>query len=134
MKPISTVLTSLSVCPDSWWWRLFFSLARTFGGRFDKSFSACAFLFVYLFSFLSGDPFTYTNSTFSGQDQSTVAQRADTTVAECSLTSCPDNNHYNLLQEAYYCQRDHALPPFPRERKGRGGVLVVPFIQNESCR
>ena len=49
---------------------------------FDHSFPACAFSLkwglarrAHYFHFL-------------GQDQSTVAQRAETTVAECSLTSC----------------------------------------------
>ena len=44
--------------------------------------SACAFFF-----FLSGGQFAHTNSAFR-QDQSTVARRAQTTVAECFLTSC----------------------------------------------
>ena len=36
----------------------------------------------------SGDWLAHTNSTLLYQDQSTVAQRAETTVAECFLTSC----------------------------------------------
>ena len=36
-----------------------------------------------LFVCLSGDQLAHTNSTIFGQDQSTVAQRAETTVAEC---------------------------------------------------
>ena len=52
---------------------------------FDCSFPACAFLFLFFFFLLSGDWIAHTNSTLLGQDQSTVAQRAETTVAECSL-------------------------------------------------
>ena len=37
------------------------------------------------FKFFSGDQLSLTDSTFFGQDQSTVAQRAKMTVAECSL-------------------------------------------------
>ena len=36
----------------------------------------------------SGDQLAHTTSTFFGQDQSTVAQQAETTVAKCYLTSC----------------------------------------------
>ena len=51
------------------------------GRLFDLSFPACTFFLMgrlpraHLFHFLC-------------QDQSTVAQRAETTVAECSLTRC----------------------------------------------
>ena len=51
----------------------FSSLARILGEMFDHSFPACAFFF------LSGDWLAHINST--------VAQRAETTVAGCSLTS-----------------------------------------------
>ena len=44
---------------------------------------------LFLFFFSSGDPLAHTNSTFFlGQDQSTVAQQTETTVAKCFLTSC----------------------------------------------
>ena len=36
----------------------------------------------------SGDQLAHTTSTFFGQDQSTVVQQAETTVAKCYLTSC----------------------------------------------
>ena len=38
--------------------------------------------------FLSGDKLAHTNFTLLCQDQSIVVPRAETTVAECSLTSC----------------------------------------------
>ena len=41
---------------------------------FDESFPACVFVVVFEVEI--------------GQDQSKVAQRAETTVDECSLTSC----------------------------------------------
>ena len=37
---------------------------------------------------INGDRLAHTSSTFLGQDQSTMARRAETTVAECFLTSC----------------------------------------------
>ena len=45
------------------------------------------FLFLFCFFFGSGDYLAHTNSTLLCQDQSTVAQRAETTVAKLSLTS-----------------------------------------------
>ena len=52
---------------------------------FDHSFPACAVVVVVVVVvFLKVD----TYSTLLGQDLSTVAQRAETTLAECSLTSC----------------------------------------------
>ena len=59
------------------------SFARIFfffgggGGRFYDSFPACALKKI-------ADQLLHTNST-SGQDQPTMAQRAEATVAECSL-------------------------------------------------
>ena len=60
---------------------------------FNNSFSACAFFFLFLvFFFLSFlykvEISSHTLIPLFGQDQSTVAQRAETTVTECSLTSC----------------------------------------------
>ena len=40
------------------------------------------------FFFISRDQLMHTNSTLLIQDQSTVAQQAETIVAECSLMSC----------------------------------------------
>ena len=61
----------------------FFLLARVGGGgRFDVSFPACA---VYYFKRRSARAHEFH---FLDQDQSTVAQRAEMTVAECSLTGC----------------------------------------------
>ena len=37
---------------------------------------------------LSEDQLVHTSSIFLGQDQSTVAQQAEITVAKCSLTRC----------------------------------------------
>ena len=53
------------------------------GGRPDNSFPTCAFFFFKWRSAHAHQiPF------FGGQDQSTVAQQAETTVAKCFLTSC----------------------------------------------
>ena len=49
---------------------------------FDNSFSACAFFPPEVVEISSR-----TLIPLLGQDQSTVAQRAETTVTECSLTS-----------------------------------------------
>ena len=43
---------------------------------------------LFFFFFFSWDKLAHTNSTLLHQDQSTVAQWAETAVAECSLTSC----------------------------------------------
>ena len=43
---------------------------------------------VLFFFFLSGDWLAHTDSTLLCQDQSIMAQRAEMTVGECSLTSC----------------------------------------------
>ena len=46
------------------------------------------FLFFFFFLFLKSRLARTHLFHFSGQDQSTVAQQAETTVAECSLASC----------------------------------------------
>ena len=62
-----------------------FFLARAdFGRMFDKSFPACAFLFLF-FKWRLGRVHLFHSL---GQGQSTAAQRIETTAAECSLTSC----------------------------------------------
>ena len=62
----------------TWWWWL---SPRSRGVRenVDDSFPACAFC---------GDEFAHNNSTLLSQDQSTLAQRAETTVAKYFLASC----------------------------------------------
>ena len=60
---------------------------------FNNPFPACAF-FVFLFLFLFFK-WRLARAHSLGQDQSTVAQTAEKTVTECSLTklrvsSCPD--------------------------------------------
>ena len=63
----------------------FFLACEDFWGRFDESLLACAFLFACLFKWRS----VYARQFHSfGQDQSTVVQRAETTVDERSLSSC----------------------------------------------
>ena len=58
----------------------FFLTCKDFGGGFDDSFPTCPLMF------LSGDQLAHTNSTFFlGQDQSTMAQQAEMTVAKCLL-------------------------------------------------
>ena len=82
----------------------FSSLARISGEGFHDSFPACAFVVWWwwlLFPRLPGfwgkvsmiHSFKWRSARthqfhFLGQDQSTVAQQAETTVAECSLMSC----------------------------------------------
>ena len=61
----------------------FFLWGEDFGRKFDHSLPACTF-----FLFWSGDYTVHANITLSCQDQSTVAQSAEMTVAKCSLTSC----------------------------------------------
>ena len=60
----------------------FSTLREDFGGSFDDSFPACAFFFLKWKSVRTPQ------FHFLGEDQSTVAQRAEMTVAERSLTSC----------------------------------------------
>ena len=60
----------------------FSSLARILGKVSTIHFPACAF-FVLNWRSARAHQFH-----LLGQDQSTVAQRTETTVAECSLTSC----------------------------------------------
>ena len=56
-----------------------FLACEDFGERFDNSFPACNFF---------RNQFMHTNSTFVGQEQSTVAQQAEMTVVYCFLMSC----------------------------------------------
>ena len=60
----------------------FFLACEDLGRMFDHSAPACAFFFFLV------DISSRTLIPLLCQDQSTVAQRAETTVAECSLTSC----------------------------------------------
>ena len=62
----------------SWCGGGFLLASEDFGRMFDRSFPACAFFFFFRAHLF--------RSLF--QDQSTVAQPAEITVAECSLTSC----------------------------------------------
>ena len=56
---------------------------------FDNSFTACAFFLLFFSSSLFKSRLGSAHYLHSiGQDQSTVAQRAETTVADCSLTRC----------------------------------------------
>ena len=51
---------------------------------FDHSFPACAFFFFFFEVEISSRTLGHS----LGQDKSTVARRAETTVTECSLTNC----------------------------------------------
>ena len=62
----------------------FFLACEEFGRRFDKLFSASAFFFFFFEIEIS----SRTLNPIFRQDKSTVAQRAEMTVTECSLTSC----------------------------------------------
>ena len=64
---------------------LFFPAGEDLGKTFDESFPACFYFFFYALKW------TLTLARqfqFLGKDKSTVAQRAETTVSECFLTSC----------------------------------------------
>ena len=63
----------------------FFLACEDFGGRFDDSFPVRAFFFFFFMEICSH---THTPVPLLGQDQSTVAQWAEMTEVECSLTSC----------------------------------------------
>ena len=56
---------------------------KEFGEKFDNSFPASTFFVVLKWKSACAYQFH-----FSGQNQSTVAQRAETIVAKCSLKSC----------------------------------------------
>ena len=83
--PANTTLSSLceppSLCVFCWWWWWLFLTCENFGRRFDGSLPVCAFssqrrsACTHQFHLLR-------------QDQSTVAQWAEMTMDECSLTSC----------------------------------------------
>ena len=62
------------------------TVLRIWGERFDDSFTTCTF---FQLRSQSGDQLAQTNVTyfFKGQDQSTVAQPAETTVKKCFLMS-----------------------------------------------
>ena len=57
------------------------SPAEILRGRFDDLFPACTVSFFFKVEYSSRTPIPH----ILGQDQSTVAQRAETTVAECFL-------------------------------------------------
>ena len=82
----------------------FSSHARILGGK--GHFFPPSALFFFLFLFLRWISACAHRFHFLGQDQSKVAQRAKTTVAECSLTSCvwarsPDRlPHYALTAQS----------------------------------
>ena len=63
--------------------RLFFRACEDLGSVFDHSFPAFAFFFFLQWRMDRAHKFHSLCL-----DQSTVAQRAETTVAECSLTNC----------------------------------------------
>ena len=60
----------------------FFLACEDFGRMFDNLFPACVFFFFFKWR-LARALFFHS----LGQDQSTVAPRAESTVTECSLTS-----------------------------------------------
>ena len=68
-----------------------FLACEDFGRMFDNLFSASALFFFFLFFFCYFSEVEISSRTLIplfGQDQSTVTQRAETTVTECSLSSC----------------------------------------------
>ena len=64
-----------------------FLTCEDFGKMFNHSFPACTF-FLFLFFFFKWRLARAHQFHSLGQDQSTLAQRAETTVAEYFLTSC----------------------------------------------
>ena len=65
-----------------------FLACEDFGRMFDNLFSASALFFFFFCYFSEVEISSRTLIPLFGQDQSTVTQRAETTVTECSLTSC----------------------------------------------
>ena len=63
----------------------FFLVCEDFWRIFDSSFPICTFKKIFA---VSGDKVMHTNFTLLGQDQSTVAEQVEMTVAKCSLMSC----------------------------------------------
>ena len=118
-----------------WWW-LFSSLARIWGNGFNDSFPVCAFFFFFFWSLSVCFKWWLARAYrfhFFGQDQSTVAQRAKTIVAEGSLTNfvwarfhkcytimhnltenkkqTKNKNKTKTKKENHtYCQRLHSIP------------------------
>ena len=77
--------------PGIWWLFLSssFLACDDFGGWFRESFPACVFFLSFLLSFfLKWRSASAQQLHILRQDQSTVAQRAETTVYERALTSC----------------------------------------------
>ena len=72
--------------PGSWWWWLFPRL-RGFWENVRPFISRLCFVFVFVFVFEMEIRSRALIPLFLCQDESTVAQRAETAVAECSLTS-----------------------------------------------
>ena len=66
----------------------FSSRARILGECSTVQSSPGIIIIIIIIIILSGDLLAPTNSTLLGQDQSTAAQRAETTVTECSPMSC----------------------------------------------
>ena len=78
----------LSVCLKlGWWCCVFFSLLPRIWGKVIHSLPVL-FFFFFSVSFKKRRSACAHHFHFLCQDQSTVAQRAKTTVAECSLMSC----------------------------------------------
>ena len=73
----------------TWCWRWLFPRLRGFGRNVPPFISRLRiYLFILFFIFLKWRLARAHQFHSFCQDQSTVAQRAETTVAECSLTSC----------------------------------------------
>ena len=72
-----------SVLYNSWLWWWLFPHLQGFGGKVQQ-FIPCLHYLIFL-KWRSACEYRID---FSGQDQSTVAQKAEMTVAECSLMSC----------------------------------------------
>ena len=66
------------------WWLLSLGACEGYGGRFDKSIPACGFCFFVLVEISSRAPVPL----FYANDQTTVAQRAETIVDERPLANC----------------------------------------------
>ena len=84
--PLKSLEVYLSIDPKCGGGSGFFLVCEDFGRMFDNSFPACAFFFLFFFCKCR---LAHTHLFHSlGQDQSTVAQQAETTVTKCSLASC----------------------------------------------
>ena len=119
------------------------STTTTGGGGGGGSFLACqdfwenvrplcastAFFFSFLFKWRLARAHYYIHSLC--RDQSTVAQRAETTVTDCSLTS---DYHYLFFSSPWGdCADDRRLNPITKFVRSAAAVTTVPSLSLSLC-